>query len=125
MEILLILLIIMIAHWIADFILQTTEVAINKGKHMWALLQHTGHYSLAMLFFCIPLTIFGVPDEKYLLFIMINGILHGLVDYFTSRLRNKVYNEEDNHMFFVLVGFDQLLHLSILFTTAHYMLNLF
>lgn len=125
MDTLLVLLTIMTAHWVADFILQPTKLAIEKGKSLVALCSHTYVYTIAMLFLCLPLTMFGVPDEKYLLFILVNGLLHGLVDYFTSRFRNKVYNEEDNHMFFVLVGLDQLLHLAILFTTAHCMLNLF
>lgn len=125
MTIVYILLIIMTAHWVADFILQPTKVAIEKGKSLLALYSHTHVYTLAMLFLCLPLLLFGVDQHDYIIFIATNGLLHGIVDYFTSRLRNRVYNEEDNHKFFVLVGLDQLIHLSILFTTAHCILKLF
>jgi len=123
---------ILFIHWIADFILQTHWQASNKSKRWDALLMHTGSYSIAsmiliMCFYFIPvLKEFDPVNSIIVLFLL--GFLYGLsafifhtiTDYFTSRWTSKLYAKGDFHNFFVVIGFDQLLHYLQLFITYYF-----
>jgi hypothetical protein len=52
--------------------------------------------------------LFG-PGPFWLLFVLGNGILHFSTDYFTSRWSSRLFGN-DWHTFFVVIGFDQLIH---------------
>lgn len=98
-------------HWFADFVLQTHWQASNKSKNNVALATHVLVYTIC-LFFTVPF-IFASSEplfNKWLYFIFLNGILHFITDYFTSRASSKLYAKQDWHNFFVVVGFDQLIH---------------
>lgn len=112
---------ILIIHWIADFILQTDSQAKGKSKEWKPLLQHTFNYSLCWL---IPI-LFIFPQNwttlQYVtnsfLFAGLTFIAHTITDYFTSRLNSKLWAEGKTHLFFVSIGFDQILHYLQLFLT--------
>jgi len=88
---------IIFLHFCADFVLQTDKMALNKSSsNMWLGL-HCFVYS-------VPFLVFGLP------FALINGILHFIVDYFSSRICKKLWLQERRHDFFVVVGLDQLFH---------------
>lgn len=101
-------------HWIADFVLQTHWQASNKSKNWWALTSHVLTYTttlailtaLAMIF--IP-GIVALTFPIWLGWIALNGVLHFAVDSVTSRITSRLFGK-DWHNFFVVVGFDQLLH---------------
>jgi len=109
-----IVLIILIVHWIADFILQTDKQAKGKSKNWNDLLDHTTKYSVvwipAIVLLCylqgIELTSIKIP----FLFFGITLVCHTITDYFTSRLNSKLWEQGKVHNFFVSIGFDQLLH---------------
>jgi hypothetical protein len=105
--------IIILVHWIADFVLQTHWQATNKSTSNRALLSHTGIYSLAWILPAIILL--GIVDG--IIFVGITFILHTITDYFTSRLNSHLWKKGDIHNFFVSVGFDQILHYGQLFLT--------
>ncbi len=98
METYLIIAILLAVHWISDFVFQTDYVAKNKSKDNWVLLEHGTIYMLPFILLISPL--YG----------LINSILHIIIDYFTSRLSGKLWARGDAHNFFVVIGFDQLLH---------------
>lgn len=110
-----------ILHWIGDFILQTHEQSIKKSKSNKYLLQHTVTYSIVWIFGITFLWGNGHTTQWYilhsLLFGLITFICHTITDYFTSRWTSKLYDKGDIHNFFVLVGFDQILHYTQLILT--------
>lgn len=104
-------------HWVADFVLQTHWQASNKSKNNAALLYHVTTYTAVLG--VASFALFGVEGGA---FAAINGILHLGTDYFTSRASSKLYAKQDWHNFFVVIGFDQLIHQ---FTLAGTMLVFF
>lgn len=101
---------LLIVHWVADFILQTNWQARNKSKNNWALATHVLVYTMC-LYAAAPF-IFGIIGKMHLvlMWVLLNGALHFVTDYFTSRWTSKLYAKQDWHNFFVVVGLDQLIH---------------
>ncbi len=95
-------------HWLADFALQTDKMAINKSTSNWWLTIHVSTYT-GVLF---TVTVF------HPLYAVVNGILHWVTDYFTSRWTSRLFKAGRRHDFFVVVGFDQLVHAWCLGLTA-------
>lgn len=102
---------LLIVHWIADFVLQTDWMAINKSKDMFALLAHISMYSLAMfLGFGIW---FELPNDvtyRAFAFIGLTAVFHFVTDAITSNITSYLWQKEERHWFFVVIGFDQFLH---------------
>lgn len=110
--------VLIVIHWVADFVLQTDWQAKNKSSRWDALLLHTGNYSI---FFGI-VGAFIVPAHQFdelIYFVLITFAAHTATDYFTSRLNSKLWKANKVHEFFVSVGFDQVLHYGQLFLTYH------
>ncbi len=105
--------ILLAVHWIADFVCQTHWQASNKSKNNDALARHVLTYTGFL--FVAAVVLFGL--EMALIFTAINGGLHFITDYFTSRWSSKLYAKQDWHNFFVVIGFDQLIHQSTLAAT--------
>jgi len=115
---------IIIIHWVADFVLQTDKMAKGKSKNWDDLLSHTGTYSL-IWFIPVFIMIYYFHYSPYLwLFSFITFIAHTITDYFTSRLNSKLWLEGKTHLFFVSIGFDQILHYVQLFLTYYYLKQL-
>ena len=108
---------LLVAHWIADFVLQTHWMAQNKSKSNDALLYHVLTYTTCMTVasvFVFP------PVHAVSLWIVINSIAHFATDWVTSRWSARYFGKEW-HNFFVVVGFDQLLHYTTLLLTARWL----
>lgn len=97
---------IMLIHWIADFLCQTRWMAENKSKNLLALSAHVGIYMIVFGAACMPM-LGLIPG---ILFALINGVLHFVVDFCTSRVTTYFYQKQNMHAFFATVGFDQYLH---------------
>ena len=91
-------------HFIADFVLQSDRVAKGKSKDSWVLLEHGTIYM-------IPLLLISP------MYALVNASIHITIDYFTSRLSGKLWARGEVHNFFVVIGFDQLLHVLTLLWT--------
>lgn len=91
-------------HFVADFILQTNRIALNKSKNVWILLEHVLIYSISFCYFGLE-------------FAIANMCLHFLVDFCTSRASSYFWNKDQRRWFFVVIGFDQALHMTCLIAT--------
>ncbi len=100
------LFIILITHWVGDFILQTDWQAKNKSKNNQALTIHVVTYcslwAIVISFILSPLNV--------LAFLVMTFACHWGTDYVTSRINTKLWSQGKVHWFFVSIGFDQFLH---------------
>ncbi len=107
---------ILAIHWFADFVLQTDKQAKGKSKNWHDLLSHTAIYSTIWIWgIAIIWRVEGTFESDILfwyslLFALTTFICHTITDYFTSRLNSKLWEQGKVHLFFVSIGFDQLLH---------------
>ena len=94
-------------HFLADFVLQTDWQAKNKWTSTEALLKHVSVYTAVFAFF------FGWK------FAFFTFLFHTNIDAVTSKWTHKFAEKQEWHNFFMVVGFDQFLHLVQLVLTFH------
>lgn len=108
LDIVWILIIIAFVHLIADFFCQTDNMALNKSKSIKWLSIHVLTYTLVL----------SVLGWKYA---VVNGAIHWVTDFFTSKLTSKLHKQGKIGMFFNVIGVDQYLHFVALALTARYL----
>ena len=113
------LVVLLATHWVGDFVLQTNFQASNKNKRLDALSRHVATYTATL--FVVAAILFGWMLA--ITFAAVNGALHFATDYITSRATSKLWAEQDWHRFFVMIGFDQLIHQVTLASTLWIMLT--
>lgn len=91
-------------HFIGDFIFQPRDIANRKSKELKILIRHGALYSLPLLLINIK-------------WAAVNAIFHIVVDYVTSQITTHAYKNKKQMLFFSTIGFDQLIHIWILFYT--------
>lgn len=122
-QLFLIILVIIVMHWISDFVIQTDKQAKGKSNNWKDLLSHTFNYSAVWLALSILLILVEVLPLPFILFAPITFVAHTITDYFTSRINSRLWAEGRVHDFFVAVGFDQVLHYTQLFATFFFLLT--
>jgi hypothetical protein len=107
---------LLFVHWVADFVLQSHWMSVNKSKRVDALLLHAATYTGVLLIGAG--LILGVRQIwSLVLFVGANGLLHLATDFVTSRITSRLWQQQREHDFFVVVGLDQLIHQVTLATT--------
>lgn len=114
-----ILCILFVTHWLADFVFQNNDVATNKwnGFKTYHLNKHGMDYLLSTAAITIWLVLYKVinddnwnPSFMWYGYILSITVLHVITDYFTSKMTHRLWEEKKVHNFFVVIGLDQLLH---------------
>ena len=136
MEFFITVIFILFAHYIADFVLQTKHMKADKSEKIGIL---TGHVALYTLVFFNMFLIYGLTLNGLSLTVLttqqwfqlaigvstVNGILHYIIDYFTSQLNKWLWNTKRTNLFFISIGFDQFLHTGLLvFSFAQMLQNM-
>lgn len=106
-------LILLATHFVADFLCQTHWQASNKSKDNIALSRHVASYALVLAI----VSLWIVPIQVWVQFVLVNAALHWATDYCTSRWSSKLYAKQDWHNFFCVIGLDQLIHQATLAST--------
>ncbi|MGI9411065.1 MAG: DUF3307 domain-containing protein [Hyphomicrobiaceae bacterium] len=99
--------IILAVHWVADFILQSRWMAENKSTRLDALSLHVGVYTAVLA--TAATLLFGM-GMNVMWFIAANAVLHFMTDFVTSKITSALWQRQNVHGFFAVVGLDQLLH---------------
>jgi ABC-type amino acid transport system permease subunit len=101
---------ILVCHFIADFICQNDSMALNKSRSLLWLGIHSVVYAAVM---GIMLCLMSVGSLKY---VLLQGILHFMIDFCSSRATTYLWQKNQRHYFFVVIGLDQLIHTICLLT---------
>lgn len=120
---------LLVLHFVADFMLQSNWMAVNKSKNWYALTAHVGVYSLAFTLFFGPL--FG----------LVTFATHFATDALTSRWCRRLFpfvpsphdaktlydfeglDGRSRHWFFTVIGLDQLIHYTTLALTYNWLVS--
>lgn len=113
------LIIIFLLHFIGDFIFQPYWMKIKKSRQSSVMLLHILLYTSVLM---VGLSIF-YPNPVAISYAFINGIIHFIVDYASSRVISTssrelvvregpepLYERVDMHVPILFLGVDQLLH---------------
>lgn len=100
------------AHFVADFIFQTDDMAIKKSSDNFWLTMHVLTYTGVL---CVVGLLIGLGTSiagpgVWVLWAIVNGVIHFGVDYVTSRWSSALSKANRRGDFFKVIGFDQLLH---------------
>lgn len=110
---------IILMHFIGDFVLQSRWMALNKSSNNRALFAHVATYSLFLFIGGWVLWYKDSIDINLIIaWALINGLLHFITDYITSRITARLWKLENKYWFFTMIGFDQLIHYACLFFTS-------
>ena len=92
---------ILFAHYFGDFILQTNEMAINKSKSFLFLIDHIMMYMIGIfMIMIIPAAIGLFKAETIIIWTILNGGIHFVFDFVTSKINAKLRQKENKHNFF-------------------------
>lgn len=122
------IIVILIIHYIGDWIAQTREQAEKKSSSNWFLATHVLSYgvflwtAMSLIYCCFPSLTGKIHPFCLVNFIYVNMILHCITDYFTSRINARNWKKENKKMFWNGIGADQLIHQITLILTAWWLL---
>lgn len=105
--------IILFAHFIADFMFQFDDVAQNKSSSNWVLTRHITEYSTVLgLIMFLALVYIDINMVTWTLaaWLVLNGALHWITDFYSSRAAAWCWHNDMRYEFFVVVGADQFIH---------------
>ena len=112
--------IVIVAHFIGDFVLQSDWMATNKSKLFEALSLHIVVYFVTLI--GAGIIIFGAQrGDDIIYFALLNASFHLVIDSITSQITSTLWKNNERHWFFTTIGFDQMIHVILLIAT----LNLF
>ncbi|MDD5185485.1 MAG: DUF3307 domain-containing protein [Paludibacter sp.] len=112
------LVVIFILHVFAGFFLQSNRISKLKRENKRYLLEHVGLYTL--VFIILSPVLLGLTILQGLVYSLINGVLHLVVDYFTGKLKVKLIDKNEVK-YNLTIAMDYTIHLVILVSTYFYL----
>lgn len=121
-----IILLLILFHFIADFLFQNDWMGLGKSKKLLPLFVHSLVYSGAMTLFlcgmCFLFFMFGAFDFLAPLYFFITMFVsHFVIDFVSSRVNSYLHKKGEIRTFFDVIGFDQYIHYIVLFLSIHYL----
>jgi len=127
--------VLIVIHYIADFMFQTENQAVGKSKSFEKLINHTFTYTVVfyvffLLWFLIGLAMnwnlgWSLSGSHMYWFFPIIFVTHTIIDYFTSKITSKKFEKKQfytgipNIGAFSIIGLDQVLHYATIFATYY------
>ena len=111
------IILLLFLHWLGDFAFQTDAMATKKSKSVKWLTIHVSAYSGVLLVGGQLL----FPWYQGITYTLINALLHGVTDFFTSKVTAYYYEIGNQRLFFTSIGFDQFIHGATLVGTFYYL----
>jgi len=108
---------LLLAHFVSDFVTQTVEMGLKKSSNIEILTKHIAFLTLALVVLLLPL----VSPVMAVVIAFTNGAIHWVVDFATSRIAKKFYQEQRMYAFWKVIGIDQLIHTAVLLLTYSYL----
>jgi len=105
------ILLLILIHTLADYFLQGKKLSRMKAFKPPYLFAHVGTYTL--LFIILSPILLGLTFTQGLIFSLINGSFHLVIDYITGKYKLKFFNTDDTK-YYITSGLDHVLHLIIL-----------
>ena len=102
-------------HWVSDFALQPHWMSMRKSKEWGVLAGHALIIGSVLAFGVAAFLQLNFRDA--MLFAAVNAVAHFMIDAVTSRITSRLYAKNRIHDFFVVIGFDQFLHVALLVWT--------
>lgn len=108
---------ILIGHFVADFVCQPRSWATKKHEDVTPLIYHVSLYMFMMAVAFGVVAVGKIPLTLVVLWTLMNGVMHFIVDFVTSKLVHKYSQEGKIGTAIKIIGLDQLLHYLCLFGT--------
>lgn len=120
-----IFIILLIVHYLGDYIFQARKDANLKHESLLHMLNHIVTYSsIVIIIFTICCFCDGYCNiTGYILFISLNCFSHFVIDFITSNFNYQMWKSQREKLFWCGIGFDQLLHITILYLTFIWLLQ--
>jgi hypothetical protein len=112
------ILILLFMHSVADFVLQGERLSKLKATKIVSLFLHVGVYTA--LFIIVSPLVLGLTFMQGLVFSLVNGGAHLLVDLTTSKLKLRFWDKNESR-YFAVISFDHFAHVAILIATYLFM----
>ncbi len=118
---LLVLIYIFFAHYVGDFIFQTTWMATTKSKSLKALFLHLATYNAVLLVFGFIFCWFTEVDIQLMAqYVLLNVALHLATDFVTSKCSSWAFENKKIELFWSMIGLDQFIHSATFIITLSY-----
>jgi len=108
------IIILILMHLVGDFFLQGQKLSKLKALKLPYLVEHVGIYTL--LFIVLSPVLLGLTFLQGLVFSLLNGSLHFIIDYFKVK-----YIDAKESKFLTTIGIDHTLHIIILIVSYIYL----
>lgn len=108
------IILIILIHLLGDFFLQGNKLNKNKATKPMALIRHVSVYTLS--FVVLSPLLLDLTIQQGLIYSLLNGGLHLLVDWGTSKKRLEFWKVNENK-YLKYVSFEQITHIAVLIVT--------